>query len=95
MIGNLYFLIFIPVKPGDLVRYVLSPIGKPPNRSRVIPENIRPIGIVVDIRDQVIGEGDTSSILEIILVRWSDKTWNTTDGLSEEFRTDLEIVQKI
>lgn len=82
------------MKPGDLVRYILDPVGKPPNRTRVIPQNKRPVGIVVDIRLQEIGEGDTKSLLEIMYVRWSDKSWNTSGGLSEEFRSDLELVQK-
>jgi hypothetical protein len=81
------------MKPGDLVRYVRNPIGKPPNRRNVIPNKPKPVGIVIEIISQEIGTGETKSLLEIILVRWSEKSWNISKGVSEEFREDLELIQ--
>ena len=83
------------MKPGDLVQYISNPIGKPPDRPRVIPKNNYPVGIVIDIIMREIGEGECLSYLEIIMVKWSDIKWNSSTGFSEEFRSDLRVIQEV
>ena len=78
--------------PGDLVRYVDRPRLNPPRL--VIPKDQRPVGIVVETVTRIIGdEPGTQSILELVYVRWADDTWNEANGVSEECKADLELVQ--
>ena len=84
------------MKSGDLVRYVTSPPTKVPRR-RVIPHDERPVGVIVEICSRTIGDDpESQSIMEIVYVRWSERSWNNPKtGLSEEYAGDLTVIQSL
>jgi len=81
------------IKKGDLVQYVSHHNTSAHN---VIPDGKHPIGLVLEIKEYVIGENlETGAIMKTIIVKWSDEKWNTTLGVSEEFELDLNLIQNI
>ena len=82
------------MKPGDLVRYVRHPRCALPDH--VLPLHKRPYGLVVEIKKITVGTDEaTQGIMEVVLVKWFDTTWNSPGaGVSEEHRPDLEVIQE-
>ena len=80
------------VKIGDLVRYVLNPNTVPPH---VIPDE-NPLGIVLGCSTFLVGNDPSSqAVLELVKVRWNNPNWNPKEGCSEEYPSDLQVVQSL
>ena len=80
-------------KPGDLVRYTERRKVPPPF---IVPHGVRPVGVVISIEERLIeNNAGPDAIMRVVIVRWGKTQRNTTDGLSEECCTDLELIQSI
>ena len=77
----------IKPEPGDLVRFVKSPIVSLPH---IIPHNKKPLGLVISIENK----RELGVLGVIAKVLWSIASWNGSSGVSEEMTCDLCIVQK-
>ena len=80
------------LKPGDLVKFSKDPITVPPT---VIPLDTEMMGMVINVDTKLIGsDSDPQAIMTTVLVKWSDPTWNSDKGFSEEYMQDLVLVQR-
>ena len=81
------------MKSGDLVRYVERPRATLP---KVVPRGKRPLGLVIFVKEKsLVDERESDVIMITILVKWANPKWNGKNGISEECKTDLEILQKL
>jgi hypothetical protein len=81
------------MKSGDLVRYVERPRATLP---KVVPRGKQPLGLVIFVEEKLLEHNsEPGTILITVLVKWANPKWNGKNGVSEECRTDLEILQKL
>ena len=75
---------------GDLVSYTREENEPHPY---VITGKKNDVGIVINVITHRIGDGDYGSIMETVIVMWSDFKWNGKLGYSEENSDDLVVIQ--
>jgi hypothetical protein len=74
-------------EPGDLIRFVKSPVAPPPY---IIPHDKSPLGLVISVK-----KNRQQSLLGYsVKVLWSIQSWNISLGTSEEMSCDLIVIQK-
>ena len=61
-----------------------------------MPLDKLPMGIVMSITNVTVGDDPRhSAIMETIQVYWFDSSWESSSGVTDENRQDLEVIQTL